>query len=444
MQHFRSNLTRLKTLMSEKLPEEKDLYGYDGVSKEALMTAIESAYTLSHEITVNDESRFEVISLKRAGSDLYKSLKDFFDLDDRGSKQRQRFNDFLNDLSKLIEKTRITYFIVAKNGLRDEEELSNLRTRVAEMTLFSTDIENITIQLKEKFEQISKMESSIVAIFNTVNKQKDDISEWHTSTGDQYTELEKTIDQMNSWEEELKAVSTQYQVLLKQIEDLTASAEKRRDELRGYTETGKVTAEVLIKSSEQHKELLKEINQTLGDSNRVGLAAAFVARKDELKRPQEAWQAIFICAIFCIVLAVWYFVIPAIGNGDTIMLAVEIALIAPLVWLGWFAAEQYSYTSKIREDYAFKAAAAMSYEGHKNAAREVGEDLERALLKISLKNISQNPIRLYGDGVHGTPIHKLADSITKTFFPTRDSHSVNSAINPSAQSPAAQTSEEGK
>src|SRR5258708_37376909 len=86
------------------------------------------------------------------------------------------------------------------------------------------------------------------------------------------------------------------------------------------------------------------------------------------------------------------------------------------MWLGWFAAKQYGYTSKIREDYAFKSAAAMAYEGHKKAAREVDKNLERVLLEFSLYNLSQNPIRLYGDGeIHGTPVHEVMDQLLRKF-----------------------------
>lgn len=90
--------------------------------------------------------------------------------------------------------------------------------------------------------------------------------------------------------------------------------------------------------------------------------------------------------------------------GKPVEVLGELALISPLVWLGWFAAKQYSYTSRIQEDYAFKAAAAMAYEGHKNAAREVDAELEGVLLEFSLYNLAQNPIRLYGGlEIHGSP-----------------------------------------
>lgn len=405
--------------MSEKLPEGNDLYGYDGISKEALLASIGGAYSLSHEILPNDEARFEVISLKRAGSALYKTLKDFFDLDEQSSKKRNKFDEFLNDLSALVEKTRLTYLIVVKNGIRDDEELSRLRQRITEFAAVDKDLIEVTKPIEGKVDEIVKAATIITEAHNNIDKQQKEIVQWHARADEHYAALEKISTKAEDWDEEIKTAGTQYQVLLKQIEDLTVSAERRRDELRNYSETGKEISETLIASSTEHKKLLDEINKILGDANRVGMAAAFKARKDELARPQTVWQVTFICAIVAIVIAVLELIIPSLIKGETTMIAVEAALVAPLIWLGWFAAEQYSYTSKIREDYAFKAAAAMSYEGHKNAAREVNKELESLLLNLSLFNISQNPIRLYGDSVHSTPIHKLAESCLASIFGKR-------------------------
>jgi len=91
MQHFRSSLTRLKGLMEQKLPDGNDIYGYSGISKQSLLATIETAYTLSHAINDPDETRFEVISLKRAGSALYKTLKDFLEANTGETERRTGF-----------------------------------------------------------------------------------------------------------------------------------------------------------------------------------------------------------------------------------------------------------------------------------------------------------------------------------------------------------------
>ncbi len=52
----------------------------------------------------------------------------------------------------------------------------------------------------------------------------------------------------------------------------------------------------------------------------------------------------------------------------------HLPLLGPFIWLGWFSAVQYGYVSRVREDYAFKFAASMAFEGYKKEAREVDEN----------------------------------------------------------------------
>ena len=85
------------------------------------------------------------------------------------------------------------------------------------------------------------------------------------------------------------------------------------------------------------------------------------------------------------------------------------ALIAPCVWLGWYAGKQYGYTVRVREDYSFKYACAVAYEGFKKAADGEDSRLGQVLLELSMLNMSQQPLRVYAQsrfGVKGLPIEE--------------------------------------
>lgn len=90
------------------------------------------------------------------------------------------------------------------------------------------------------------------------------------------------------------------------------------------------------------------------------------------------------------------------------------ALTAPFVWLGWFSARQYGYTSRLREDYAYKEASAKSFEGYKREAKEVDQEMLQKLLEQAIKNFGDNPIRIYdGHENHGSPFHEFFEKILK-------------------------------
>lgn len=419
MQHFRSGLTRLKNLIEEKLPNENDIYGYPGVSRESLLAAINGAHTLSREIKEGAKPRFEIISLKRSGSDLYKNLKDFLESDFENQDKPIGFNDFLNSLIALIEKTKITYFIVAKNGIRTDEELARVRATIADLTLLGDELKEQSEAVNSKIETVSEAIDEINENHVNTCQFASEMREWHDTSNEFYTKIYETHEAIEGWDEEIKKWKIEYQKLNEQFTELATQTIQSRDELGNSAKAGKAKETELFRTAADHNALLEEIKDTLEGANRVGMAASFSTRKDELELQQWIWQGIFVVAIAAMALVGGYLILPTLteaqSTGDWTKLIAELCIISPLIWLGWFAAKQYSYTSRIREDYAFKAASAMAYEGHKKAAREVDEELERSLLELSLINLSQNPIRLYGKVMHATPFHEAMSQVLDKF-----------------------------
>lgn len=418
MQQFKSSLTRLKSLIEQRLPEGEDIYGYPGVSRDCLLDAINIAYSLSQEIKENDESRFEVISLKRAGSELYKNLKDLLENESEEKQSAAKFNDFLNDFSALIEKTKITYLIVVKGGIRDEAELARIHAEIKEYEELNKQLLTEREAVVSKISEISDKITSLNTNHSKSETFTTQITNWHTTASEKFSKISEIHEFITGRDEEVQESTVQFQTLSKQISDLAATAAKNNEKLSGYVSDGKIEADQLKKTVIAHQELVEEIRNTLEGANRVGMASSFDKRKTELAKQLNLWQGVFIGAIVLIVVAVWKFILPTLSAQSTHLpeILAEIGIVSPLVWLGWFAAKHYGYTSKIKEDYAFKAAAAMAYEGHKKAAREIDTNLESVLLEFSLFNMSQNPIRLYGNGdMHGSPIHELSSQFLEKF-----------------------------
>jgi hypothetical protein len=78
--------------------------------------------------------------------------------------------------------------------------------------------------------------------------------------------------------------------------------------------------------------------------------------------------------------------------------------------------KQYGYLSRIQEDYAYKFASAMAFEGYKKQAKEIDEDLLKQLLAVSVENLSQNPIRLFNSNDnHASPANEIAKDFLSVF-----------------------------
>lgn len=410
MQQFRANLTRLRGKIAAKLPDTPDVFGYKGVTKAVLLKAVDSATELSQGILAQDETRFEVIALKRDGSRLYGLLKEFLDADNKKEVNEELFNDFLNSLSLLIEKTKLTYFIVAKNGIRDDQEVTKIRAIIAELSSLSGELKEKNTRVQEEFRQLDDVIAVIKSSYGNAKDGAIEIIGWHSDIAKQRSELAEIHGNIKGWDREIKKHTTQFQTLAKKTSGLFEDAASNNEKINTQFEDCKKIRSSLELSVTEHNKFLTLIKDTLGDANKVSMAASFKARKDELSRQQISWQIIFVATMIAILFVVSQYILPKLQSDSPIELLKELAIASPLVWLGWFAAKQYGYTSKIREDYAFKSAAAMAYEGHKKAARDADKNLESVLLEFSLYNMAKNPIRLYGDGeIHASPLHEFFD-----------------------------------
>lgn len=154
---------------------------------------------------------------------------------------------------------------------------------------------------------------------------------------------------------------------------------------------------------------LIEAQRLLEDSNRHGLAGAFKSRGDELKSPAKIW---IVCFVTCVAILTWFAHETVAATGaDWRSIIFRLPISAPLIWMAWFAVKQYGYTRRIQEDYKFKVASAMSYEGYK---REMNSDIEfiKLLQKSAIENFSMNPLRIYeANSNHGSPINEIFQSI---------------------------------
>lgn len=115
MQEFRSNLKRLQVQLEDTLPDNDIFFDYLGVSKQKLLSALDITQILAQSIEEkNDETRSEVTSLKRFGNESYKFLTEYLENNFLEKTSDDGLKEFLNRLSSLIERTKLTYSNVTK------------------------------------------------------------------------------------------------------------------------------------------------------------------------------------------------------------------------------------------------------------------------------------------------------------------------------------------
>lgn len=207
------------------------------------------------------------------------------------------------------------------------------------------------------------------------------------------TQLEESASNITTYEETTK--------------ELTSSFVNLKDEL----EQNVITQGKLFQEFENYRQ---QVSGILGDSSRAGMAGSFLTRKTELKSPIKLWERVFVGSLVCLILMAVFLISPSLSEHRWDDLLFRMPLTAPIIWLGWFSAKQYGYNIRLSEDYAYKAASAMAFEGFKRESLDESLDMRASLLKTAIKNFGENPIRIYdGKGNHASPVQELFEQITE-------------------------------
>ncbi|WP_386755970.1 hypothetical protein [Lysobacter yangpyeongensis] len=195
----------------------------------------------------------------------------------------------------------------------------------------------------------------------------------------------------------------------------------------------------IVRGGELVAEANAKISKAISDLNRQGLAGSFDKSAKRLGMERIGWLLAFVAAIvYLVLMAKGTFSQDGGASGSFAELLKEVAgttapkqvvpfwervlhfipLAAPGIWLGWFAARNASLTARIQQDYTYKVATAQSFEAYKKEVEAVGDKtLFNQLLETTIRNFSDNPIRIYdGKGFEGHPLESLKSLLEDKHF----------------------------
>ncbi len=416
MKATKSRLSWLKKKISDVIPEDQDVFGFPGISRKILLDSLEESYSLLDLIDPFNGT-FEAVFLEREVSDLYEKAtkigkEDF-------SKNPNSFNDFLKIIQKIRLKIKDTYILLAKEPIRTEIELKKLKDEAIilsevienakpiseEVISIRNSTENIFKDLSDLQNKSSENQKNLQAFLDVITSEKNKATKalrTIESTESKIKETESALDTNNSKQAEL----------IKKVESLEFSSNDLNQKLQEQFDQ-------LKSQLSENEKFQKQIQNTIDDVNRLGMAGSFKKRKDELTKPYWFWAIATIVTIIILISISSYVIIKAIKINSLSydFLLLRLPIFASFVWLGWFCARQFGFTSRIREDYSFKYAVSMAFEGYKKEAKEVNEDLLAELLSTTIANISKTPLSNYDSKTnHGTPTDEIVKKMSSKFL----------------------------
>jgi len=324
---------------------------------------------------VDYNSMFEVTFMKRNIASIVDECYDFLKDNNLNS---ENFDVFLKEINKIRAEIKTTYILVSQKPLRLDSDIAEAKELLRE---FQSDLEVIK-DLKFEIDTAKEEGLTIIEALTHANQVAEgnntkisDLINGFEVASEKIERVSKDVDEwkenIESFEENLSSNSKESESLLSRINEIKDRIEIQQSEINSQSEKQKG----IIENNEKHQ---REIKDTLEGASKKGLAGSFFTRKKELSRALFFWGLGVFLSIGALAVASFILVGPIIKNPDsfnTVAYFTRFPILGALVWLGWFCAKQYGFTTRIREEYAFKYAISMAFEGYKKEAIDVNAEL---------------------------------------------------------------------
>lgn len=418
MKSIRLRITHLIKKIQEILPDGNDILGFAGISKPIIIDSLNESYSLLSTIS-NYPDTFETIFAKREIAENIDNANNLLNLSFTDENGINVFNELLRSVSKIKFIIKDTYISVCDNPLRAEQDIARAKEELSELESTLAGISDTKNQLEAIKTDSKSFVDDLRLRHETSIGSESRINTLLTSVTDLEKNLQGTTERINLWKSEILAIKDD---IINKQGDIT-KIKKEVEQTQEISQVNTNESDTLIKTLKSQLELnnthQENIKSTIEDVSRLGMAGSFKKRKDELKWAQWIWACLTILSLFALMAISYWIMKPLVANGAANLngLFFKIPMFASTVWLGWFCSRQYGFNTRIREDYAYKYAISMAFEGYKNETREINPELLEKLIELTILNAARSPERIFNSKTnHGSPYNEIIDNLIHNFF----------------------------
>lgn len=259
----------------------------------------------------------------------------------------------VEELSRILEATDVVNAILDQRPVLDSE--------VKKVKGFLDDSEITAQKLRESLGLLADMKSEIEGAHEVIKQRRADSETFHQ--------------EISAFRSQAESKSLE---LSNKLIELTSAVQRATE----VADEGAAT-----------------LSKTLESVRRQGLAGAFNDRSAKVLGERRVWSLVFVGAVACLgIMAVVFAIDLYKFSYEVLVVALlrRLALAAPLVWLGWYAAKQVGRLGRVQEDYEYKAATALAFQSYKRETEALGStELSIELLRSAIQAFGDNPVRLY-------------------------------------------------
>src|SRR5579859_296000 len=313
-------------------------------------------------------------------------------------------------------------------------------------------VEKLSVDAKGKFDEVAAVATKALAASTQINDQQCVIAAKSAHIEDAKihadkvrTELDRALMAATNKATEAEAMTARTSATADGIAKLNDSAKSAKIEIDSNAAAIKKALETSTQDSQKTKSLadialgteervnsyqttltdlhkksqekLAEINSLLPGATSAGLAHAFDARGNKFTQPSKLWQVVFVVALVVLVIiaAVGLIEVYLAGNslnydGIIRLWLARLPIAGALVWLALYASREAALAKRLEEDYAYKAAISMSFQGFQQQMKAIQAEAKNdtplgKLCSDTLATIASPPGRIYDK-------HKLTVSLS--------------------------------
>jgi len=298
------------------------------------------------------------------------------------------------------------------------------------LTFLSTDTSEKTAAA------LSARLAEVIGQLETVSSRLDEevenckkAAEWRETAEQAATEAGNSTNTARAALEETEQVLAQSQEKLSEIESNKATIAQNAETVQGFAEDvaelrrslddTQTRLDALVTAAEEDQQTIEYL---LPQAASAGLASAFAARVEQLRKVMKYWMAGFVVSIVALASSVIisFVVYPPAEQAQFWQSVLKRApYAAPWIWLAWFCARNYGHTVRLQEVYAFKEAASRAFEGYKKQMLEIGEadadDTNALVTELSMRAmhiLSKEPLQVFDrKATDETPFNALAERL---------------------------------
>jgi len=296
----------------------------------------------------------------------------------------------------------------------DTVAISEQRKKVDQAT---EDLVKAAQTATTRLQETEKSKTAAEALLKETEQMRDAAIQAHNKTD----AVQKQVEQFSTQANELTTKITDNHKISTKLSDeintiLTgANTDKAnlKEILEQLTKSHATASEFearVIKSSEDLETLIKKTEDLLPGVTSASLASAFGQHKRRFTFPKISWIVVFLLCMAGLVLVAYPSFRAAISDNLSSKtwadifrgFAMRLPILIPLVWLAIYAGRNYMLSIRLEEDYAYKEAISMTFEGYKRemekiaAGQPAGPNNPITTLCVNvLKAIAERPGRIY-------------------------------------------------